>query len=279
MNDAAPSVRTSLFLFAHQDDEFGVLAAIADAVRAGERVVCAYFTDGSLGGEPARRDAESRAVLARLGVDLADVHFFGVEHGVRDGRLFASLPKVAELVGRLLDSVPSGTPVHLLAWEGGHHDHDALHAVTVLLLHQRGRLADGRQFSLYHAFRRPGPFFRVLSPLAANGPVARRRLGVRERMAQLRVCLSYPSQRTTWLGLFPFVVLHMLLRGSAALQPVSVERLAERPHAGPLYYEKRGFSTYEALHDALADWRRSPGSGPAALAIDRLPPAVHGGPG
>ncbi|MBL8735709.1 MAG: glycosyltransferase [Planctomycetes bacterium] len=255
------AARTSLFLFAHQDDEFGVLAAIGDARRAGERVVCAYFTDGSLGGDPAVRDAESRAVLQRLGVELADVHFFGVTHGVRDGRLYESLPQVAELVGKLLDEVPAGSSVHLAAWEGGHHDHDALHAVTVLALQRRGRLADGRQFPLYNAFRRPGPLFRVLSPLAANGPVARRRLGFRERLAQLRVCLSYPSQRTTWLGLFPFVVLHMLWRGTAALQPVSVVRLGERPHAGPLYYEKRGFLTYEALRTALDGWQHGRSDG------------------
>lgn len=260
MNGPVTAARTSLFLFAHQDDEFGVLAAIGDARRAGERVVCAYFTDGSLGGDPAVRDAESRAVLQRLGVELADVHFFGVTHGVRDGRLFESLPQVAELVGRLLDDVPAGSLVHTLAWEGGHHDHDALHAVVVRALQQRGRLDFGRQFSLYNAFRRPGPFFRVLTPLAANGPVVRRRLGLRERLAQLRVCLSYPSQRRTWLGLFPFVALHMLWHGDAALQPLSVARLGERPHAGPLYYEKRGFLAYEVLRAALDAWPTHPRS-------------------
>lgn len=249
------SQRSQLFFFAHQDDEFGVYAAIADAVAAGERVVCVYLTDGALGGDPVRRDAESRAVLTALGVDAADLHFLGVANGIRDGKLYESLPVVARLVGEWIDRMPVGTRMHVTAWEGGHHDHDALHAVVALLLQARGRLADARQFSLYNARGCPGPFFRVLSPLPANGPVERRRLRWHERRRHLRDCLRYPTQRTTWLGLFPFVAWHMLWRGTAALQPLSVARVLERPHAGRLYYEKRGFLGYDVLRAAIDAWR------------------------
>jgi hypothetical protein len=67
--------------------------------------------------------------------------------------------------------------------------------------------------------------------------------------------LSYPSQRTTWIGLFPFVALHVLLRGVEQLQPVAPARLAERPHAGALYYEKRRFFTWDQMARALDAWR------------------------
>lgn len=263
------SQRSSLFVFAHQDDEFGCYAAIADAVAAGERVLCVFVTDGALGGDPVRRDAESRAVLTALGVDASDLHFVGVPNGIRDGKLYESLPAVARVLGEWFDRVPAGSRIHVPAWEGGHHDHDALHAVAVLLLHDRGRLADARQFSLYNAHRRPGPLFRVLSPLLANGPIERRPLRWRERRRHLRDCLRYPTQRTTWLGLFPFVLWHMLWRGSAALQPVSVARVHERPHPGRLYYEKRGFLGYDVLRAAIDDWRRASGG-----AMSRPDPSV-----
>jgi hypothetical protein len=108
------------------------------------------------------------------------------------------------------------------------------------------------QFSLYQAKGLPGPLFRVLAPLPENGPAAAIGIPWRRRLQHLRACLSYPSQRNTWIGLFPFVLLHYLLRGVEQLQPVTVGRLLERPHAGALYYEKRKFFTWEQMRQALA---------------------------
>ncbi|MCB9885824.1 MAG: PIG-L family deacetylase [Planctomycetes bacterium] len=244
----------ALFLFAHQDDEFGVFAEIERRAREGE-VTCAYFTDGAAAGDPARRDAESLAVLRRLGVAAERVHFFGVKHGIADGRLCESLPTVAARVAALLDELPADARVFVSAWEGGHQDHDGLHAVTATLLHERGRIAQLRQFPLYNAARCVGPFFRVLSPLAENGPVEGLRLSWGERLRQLRHCWRYPSQWRTWLGLFPFVLLHMLLRGRQSLQAVDPARLAQRPHAGRLFYERRGLSSWQRMQEQLAALR------------------------
>ncbi|HAK90971.1 MAG TPA: PIG-L family deacetylase, partial [Massilia timonae] len=41
-----PIEPVALFLFAHQDDEFGVFERIATLRRQGVRVACAYLTDG-----------------------------------------------------------------------------------------------------------------------------------------------------------------------------------------------------------------------------------------
>lgn len=251
--DGSDGGAASLFLFAHQDDEFGAFAAIAAAAVRGP-VTCVYLTDGAAGGDPERRDAESRAVLARLGVPATNVHCVGRARGIADGRLVDNLDRVAAVVGEHLDGAPTAQ-VYVAAWEGGHPDHDGLHAVTTVLLQRRGRLADGRQFPLYHGHRRRGPFFRVLSPLAANGPVTSHRLPLGARLRQLRLCLSYPSQAKTWCGLFPFVATRILFAGNQALQPLSLARLDERPHDGPLYYERRGFATFAALQAALSAWR------------------------
>lgn len=244
----------SVFLFAHQDDEFGVYECIARSARVG-RVVCAYLTDGGAGGDPQRRDAESRDVLRRLGVPPQNVQFLGSAVGIPDGRLHEHLDTVALHVGAVIDAQPESALVHVLAWEGGHPDHDGLHAVTAVLMHARGRLDRLRQFPVYHGFGCPGPFFRVLSPLAQNGPVERSRIGVVDRFRQLRHCLRYPSQRRTWIGLLPFVALRLLSRGRQSLQRVQLARIAERPHEGPLYYEKRGFLAYERMREAIDAWR------------------------
>ncbi|MYN43989.1 PIG-L family deacetylase [Pseudoduganella sp. FT93W] len=255
----------ALFLFAHQDDEYGVYAAIADCVQRGLAVQCAYFTRGE-GALAQQRNQESLAVLARLGVAASAVSFAGDQLAIAD----ASLPQRLHDAGQWLeqwllqapdqlqhggaDSIDS---IYVTAWEGGHHDHDALHALACEIAARHGLLERVRQYSLYNALGCPAPLFRVLSPLAQNGAVARQRLPWRQRWQHLRLCLMYPSQRNTWIGLFPFVLLHYLLRGEQQLQGVALARLQQRPHQGALYYENRRFYRWEQLQQDLAQWRAS----------------------
>ncbi|VXC57582.1 PIG-L deacetylase family protein [Massilia sp. 9I] len=253
------TAHAALFLFAHQDDEFGVFQRILDCRRRGLRVACAYLTDGQTAtASAAQRNRESLDVLARLGVAPEDVSFAGGELGIGDARLPQHLGKAADWIGNWLDRYPLIDSLHVTAWEGGHHDHDALHALGVTLAAERGLLGRTRQFSLYQAKGLPGPLFRVLAPLPENGAAVAMAIPWRQRLQHLGACLSYPSQRNTWIGLFPFVLLHYLLRGVEQLQPVAPARLNERPHAGALYYEKRKFFTWEQMQQALSAWRSTP---------------------
>ena len=254
--EATAEAAAALFLFAHQDDEFGVFARIAECRRRGLRVACAYLTDGQTAAATAeRRNRESLAVLARLGVAREDVRFAGQELGIGDARLPLHLGTAAQWIDAWIAGFARVDSLHVTAWEGGHHDHDALHALAVGAASRHGLLARTWQYSLYQAAGLPGPLFRVLAPLPQNGPVSARKIPWGERLNYLRLCLSYPSQRTTWLGLFPFVLLHYLLRGVQTLQPVDPQRLRERPHAGALYYEKREFFTWDTMNEALRSWR------------------------
>jgi LmbE family N-acetylglucosaminyl deacetylase len=249
----------ALFLFAHQDDEFGVFERIADCRRRGLRVACAYFTDGATASaDAAQRNAESRAVLGRLGVAMEDIAFAGEELGIGDARLPQHLAPASRWLDAWLDRFANIDSLHVTAWEGGHHDHDALHALAVGAAQQRGLLERSWQYSLYQARGLPGPLFRVLAPLPENGAAASWKMPWRARLRYLGLCLSYPSQRTTWLGLFPFVLWHYLARGVQQLQPVAPGRIGQRPHAGPLYYEKRQFYTWDQMARAIAAWRATP---------------------
>lgn len=240
------SVPTSVFVFAHPDDEFGVFAEIGDTVARGGAVQCLYLTDGGFGGRSVERRAEeSLAVLRELGVEESDVHFVGRNLGIRDGELSTQLELA---LAALEDAVRHAAPierVYIPAWEGGHQDHDAVHALGVVAWARAGSRGEILQFPLYTGARRPGPFFRVLAPLPENGPIRSRPLGLGERVRALRLCLSYPSQWKAWLGLFPFVLAHHLFRGTQDLQPIAVERLQNRPYDGVPLYERRGFKRWD----------------------------------
>lgn len=248
----------ALFLFAHQDDEFGVYQQIILEQQLGHRVVCAYFTSGVPdGSDPTRRNQESLAVLGDLGVHHQDVVFAGEQLGISDGKLIDSLQSAFAWTHSWLNSFPCIGAVYIPAWEGGHPDHDSLHAFVAQLCTERGITARVKQFSLYNAFRRPQPFFRVLAPLQENGPVYTTRIPWRHRIRFLKYALSYPSQRKSWIGLFPFVLVHYLFSGTQALQAIRPQRILERPHSGALYYEHRRFSTWSSLSEKVVVWLES----------------------
>jgi LmbE family N-acetylglucosaminyl deacetylase len=254
-NRAKPA---ALFLFAHQDDEFGVFQAIMDEHQKGRRVLCAYLTDGGFGAAaPRLRNKESLAVLGRLDVDAQDVYFAGELLAIPDAQLPDHMEQAAGWIKQWLSGFPEIGAIYVPAWEGGHHDHDALHAVTVSLAQQAGLLAQTRQFPLYTGYRCKPPWFRVLLPLAQNGAVEKSRISWSRRLRFLGYCLHYRSQLKTWLGLFPFVALHYLTSGTQALQPVSEQRTLQSPHDGVLYYEGRKFFTRTRMAARLSAWRDS----------------------
>jgi hypothetical protein len=88
-----------------------------------------------------------------------------------------------------------------------------------------------------------------------NGAVEEIRIPWKNRLRFLHYCLCYPSQAMTWMGLFPFAVFHYLVSGKQALQFVSLEKISCRPHEDALYYEKRGFFTWEKMVVCLDEWR------------------------
>jgi LmbE family N-acetylglucosaminyl deacetylase len=258
MLNKSSTQQVALFLFAHQDDETGVFQKIIDEKQNGHRVCCAYLTDGACNGVSSiRRNQESLSVLHQLGVQEQDVYFAGSALAIPDGQLHEHLESTANWIDEWITSFAHVVSICVPAWEGGHQDHDALHAITVSVADGLGVLRCVRQFSLYNAHCCIGPFFRVLAPLPMNGVVEETRIPWKYRFHFLRYCLSYPSQAKTWLGIFPFFAFHYLHSGKQTLQPVSSERIRLRPHKGALYYEKRGFFTWEKLANKLAHWQAS----------------------
>ena len=248
--------KSALLFLAHQDDEFGAQKLIDDAVALGIQVHCVFLTQAPDPDLNARRNQESLSVLLRLGVCEEAVSFAGEDLNILDGQLQWHLAEVADWVNK---AMVNHDPLHIWipAWEGGHPDHDALHAVVVELAAAHGLLGRVLQFPLYNGWHCKGPMFRVMHALPDNGLVFKIPLPWSARWRYLRNCLAYPSQLKTWLGLFPFVLALMLFKGVQQVQGVSRERLIQRPHKGCLYYESRGFSTWATLQMNVSRWINS----------------------
>jgi LmbE family N-acetylglucosaminyl deacetylase len=241
----------ALYVLAHQDDEYGCIAQMRRDAASARRVVVVFLTDGTMphvGGDV--RTAESRAVLERIGVAPRDVVVVGAPLGIPCLALPGELEQAYQAMLTMVRSRDCTAPVHVTtcAWEGGNPDHDAAHLAAARLARELG-VTDFREFALYNGYRRMGPFFRVLSFCdgARAGDDAGPRMSVGQALHDAFLCRHYPSQRTTWLGLFPGALARLLWRRRHAVRRIAVPQKLRRPHAGPLYYERRWRVSYESF--------------------------------
>lgn len=244
---------TTLFLFAHQDDEIGVFHELAEAKRRGERVMCAYLTNGAWAGVTAeRRNAESLKSLTALGVTASEIALLGTTLAIPDGRLIENLERATDGLIQLVEQQRAdGNTIDRIimhAWEGGHHDHDAVHLLGVALACRYGLLNVSRQYPLYR--RLDGhTSMAFAAPLAANGPVEQHAIPAAHRLAYVRLLANYRSQTRVIVKLLPHIARNYTLDGTQKLQPISVARLRADPNTPPMLYEIWKLYSY-------ADFRR-----------------------
>jgi len=241
---------TSLFIFAHQDDESGVFCELHRLVSRGDNVIIVYLTSGNSSGGPSSiRDCESILVLTKLGIQKKNIYFLGAELGIPDGSLSKHMTSAFQAMMVLLNKTTLPESVYFLAWEGGHQDHDAVHIIGLAIGRQLDILEQCFQFPLYTGFRLTSILFSVFSPIPENGKAQLSYIPWKLRFKFIGYCLSYPSQKKTWLGLFLFFLFHYIFKGTQILQPVSHTRITQKPHSGSLLYERRGVYTYREFAD------------------------------
>lgn len=251
------SRKEMLFLLAHPDDEFGCFELIRRVVAGGGRARVVYLTDGGASeAVSSRRSAESRRVLAALGVSARDLHFVGAAQRLPDGGLYRHLRRAWDACVDFCQAHPGIDAICFPAWEGGHPDHDAVYVLGVHLARVMG-VKQILQFPLYNAFSVPQPFFRVLHALGENGPVSYLHIPWRERFRYVGFCATfYPSQWKTWVGLLPFVLPKLMVGGAYSLQRADETRIWRRPHEGALLYERRGWLTWGAFETEMRAFLR-----------------------
>ena len=160
----------SVFIFAHQDDEFGVYAELVRLIKNGTKVIVVYLTSGSLDGKPRPdRESESLNVLRDIGVMKENIFFLGTDFHIPDGRLYEYLDTIYPQMLDLLSPMDKITSLYFLSWEGGHQDHDATHIIGLALAKELKILDNAFQFTLYSGHKLPWILFKLFSPLASNG--------------------------------------------------------------------------------------------------------------
>ena len=243
------------YILAHFDDEYFATPRIRRA--AGDQWFL-YIADYAAPALTARRLAESRAYLARLGVPAERVIHVGAGSGALDGQVHRHLPGLLSRLAAELARIGAVERLVVTAWEGGHMDHDACAALAVKV----AGATPIDQITLYNGPGLPGRLFRAGVPLAENGPLVRTRLSASEWLAFAAGVRAFPSQARTWMGLWPVMFASYLRRGFShqALDPA---RVRERPHAGPLLYERMYGITYaEVAASIRTAWSPSSSNGP-----------------
>jgi LmbE family N-acetylglucosaminyl deacetylase len=245
-----PRRKNVLFVLAHQDDECPLSTHIACELAAGHTVHCVFLTDGSARVDPGVRDAESRRVLGRLGVDASRIHFVGSRRGIPDGGLVGRLDDAFALLEDVVHGVALDR-VYCLAYEGGHQDHDASHVVALALARRRRLVPHTWEVPFYNGYGVPGQLFRVQAMLPGRGHVHRRALSPGHALRHALLCLDFPSQWRTWIGLFPELFVKRAVLRREELRSVDVERVRRPPHAGALFYERRFGFAYDEFRAAV----------------------------
>lgn len=232
-----------VYILAHFDDEYFATPLIARTV--GDQWFL-YIADYATPALAARRLAESRGYLAGLGVPPERVIHLGIGSGAFDGQVHRHLPDLLPLLTAELAQIGVVERFIVTAWEGGHMDHDACAALAVRAAGE----TPIDQISLYNGPNLPGRLFRAGVPLAENGPLIRIRMSLAEWLAFAAGVGCFPSQARTWLGLWPVMFANYLARGFG-YQSLHPARVNERPHAGPLLYERMYGVAYAEVAAAI----------------------------
>ncbi|HEX2558779.1 PIG-L deacetylase family protein [Phenylobacterium sp.] len=237
-----------LYIFAHFDDEYAALPLLIERARAGLEQRLIYVADYASAALAERRFSETRRLLERIGVPGEAARHAGRGTGVLDGALHRTLA-AAEAAVR---EAAAGLEIERLvvpAWEGGHPDHDGLAFLAVRLSQALGG-APIDQVSLYNGRGLPGRLFRGASPLPENGPVTRVPMSAVDWARYAAAVRCFPSQWRTWAGLWP-AMFATFARWGYGYQQLSPPRVRERPHAGPLLYERMYGIPYTEVRAAL----------------------------
>lgn len=239
-----------VYILAHCDDEYAALPLILEARAAGRDQMFLYVAENPGPDLPDRRLAEVRAFLAELGLPPERAQYAAPGSGAYDGQVHLHLPACLAALRQRLQAIARVDRIIIAAWEGGHPDHDACAALAAVLAAEHG--VEIEQFSLYNRRGLTILPFQACAPIPENGPVRHLRLSPAEWLRWALLVRCYPSQATSWLGLWPSMFAGFLLRGGYGVQALDPARLFQRPHEGDLLYERRFGVSYAAVAAAVA---------------------------
>lgn len=237
-----------VYVFAHFDDEYAAIPLLLEGVRQGRDQHFLYVADYPTDALREARHAETKALMAHLGIDPHRAMHVGRGTGALAGSVHQALPQAYAALEAAVTRIGPVERFVVTAWEGGHMDHDVCALMTSSLARALGN-SPVDEISLYNGLGLPGPLFRAAAPLPQNGPTRRVLSGPRDWLLWMLAVRFYRSQAKTWVGLWPTMFWSYARRGFC-FQRMDHARMLERPHAGPLLYERRYKRPYECVRAA-----------------------------
>jgi hypothetical protein len=239
------------YIFAHQDDEFGVFIDIYNNLKK-NNVYIFYLTNGSNQKisklKLSSRDKESIEVLKKIGVKEKNIFFLGRRLNIECNKLYLFIDNVyKEIVKITKNIIPS--KITTLSWEGGHEDHDACNLIARKLSFKYNINKVSKEFSLYNRFKTNLIYFKVFNPINKNGTYAK--INFFKRFFFIKLLFTYKSQIKVWIGLYPFIICHYLFLGYNFLQPLNKDKTIKKPHKGKLLYEFRNFCNFGTFRNKV----------------------------
>jgi len=104
------------------------------------------------------------------------------------------------------------------------------------------------QYPLYRASPKKWVPYNVSKTLPENGEIFYEKVSLSQAVKFTFLLTIYRSQFKSMLGLAPFFIMRWILLRKMPFQTVLPSRLNERPHEGPLLYEKFGRLEYSEFH-------------------------------
>ena len=235
-----------IYLFAHQDDEFGVFIDIYKNIKI-HNIYIFYLTNGDTKiiekSKLSVRDRESIKVLTKLGVKKKNIIFLGKKLGVTCNQLYLNLDKVYNKLAKNLKKIGNISRLTTHSWEGGHEDHDACNLIGRKVALRNKILSNSFEFYLYNSNNTRLIYFRVFNPLTNKGKKIKSKLS--ERFFFISLLFTYKTQYKIWFGLYPFIIFHYLFYGHNFLSKLQKIFKITKPHKGKLLYEKRKFCKFK----------------------------------
>lgn len=236
------------YLFSHQDDEFGIFIQLQKDAKLNNTYVF-YLTSGTdkniNKNKLYRRDKESIKTLTALGVKKKNIFFIGRMLKIKHNKLYLHATKVKKFFDNYIININKPDEIYTHSWEGGHEDHDTCNLIA-RNIKKNYKIKNCYQFSLYNSFNTSIIFFKVFNPINKQN-VKKIYTSLLDRLFLIKLLFNYTSQIKTWLGLYPFIIFHYLIKGYNSIEKLNSDKSIIKPHNGKLLYEKRNLCKFSML--------------------------------
>ena len=238
------------YLFAHQDDEFGIFIQLKKDAKINNTFIF-YLTSGTDKNiskyKLYLRDKESIKTLTKLGIKKKNIIFLGRKLQIKHNKLHLNTKKITNFFDNYISNYNKPYAIYTHSWEGGHEDHDTCNLIA-RKIRSKYKIKNCYQFPLYNSYNTSMIFFRVFNPIN-NKNVKKIYTSIKERVFFVKLLFNYKSQIKTWIGLYPFIIAHYILKGFNIIEKLNSNKNIKKPHKGELLYEKRKYCTFSELKE------------------------------